>query len=90
MLKMAAFTVAIAFTASSAARADELTIVNKFQWPVEMRFDPIKLAAPSLPPPSLGDQMVSAYQNMPLRPTYVPASDANAHGAFSLQFRRAF
>jgi hypothetical protein len=89
MLKMAAFTVAIAFTASSTARADELTIVNKFQWPAEMRFDPLKLATPSLPPPSVVDQMVSTYQDMPLRPTYVPASE-NRHGSFSLQFRRAF
>jgi hypothetical protein len=89
MLKMAAFTVVIAFSATSTALADELTIANKFQWPAEMRFDPLKLAAPSLPPPSVVDQMVSTYQNMPVRPTYMPASE-NRHGSFSLQFRRAF
>ena len=90
MLKMAAFTVVVAVTATGTAFANELTIENKFQWPTEMHFEPLKLAAPWLPPPSLGDQIVSTYQNMPLRPTYTPASDANAHGAFSLQFRRAF
>jgi hypothetical protein len=90
MLKMAAFTVVIGVTAAGTAFADQLTIDNGFQWPTDMRFDPLKLAPPWLPPPSLGDQMVHTYQNMPLRPTYMPASDANGHGAFSLQFRRAF
>jgi hypothetical protein len=89
MLKMAAFTVVVGVSATGTAFADELTFENRFQWPTEMRFDPLKLAAPWLPPPSLGDQIVSTYQTMPVRPTYMPASE-NRHGAFSLQFRRAF
>jgi hypothetical protein len=85
MSKLATFTL-FAYAATSAAVADELTFDNKFQWPAEMRFDPLKVPAPPLPPPSLVDQLADTYQKMPVRPAYVPSS----RGGFGLQFHKAF
>ena len=85
MSRLATFTL-FAYAATSAAFADELTFDNRFQWPQDMRFDPLKLPPPPLPTPTLADQIANTYQGMTLRPAYVPSS----RGGFGLQFHRAF
>jgi hypothetical protein len=85
MSRLATFTL-FAYAATSAALADELTFDNKFQWPADMRFDPLKVPPPPAPTPTLVEQIAKTYQSMPLRPAYVPES----RGGFGLQLHLAF
>ena len=85
MSRLATFTL-FAYAATSAALADELTFDNKFQWPADMRFDPLKVQAPPPPTPTLAEQLAKTYQDLAVRPAYVPSS----RGGFGLQFHRAF
>jgi hypothetical protein len=78
------------FQATGAAFADDLTPDNEFQWPTDTRFEPLKPPALASPPPTVVDQIVNTYEKMPVRPAYLPASNANGHGGFGLQFHRVF